>query len=70
MQDLHGLLDRLRSARLRPHGHVYELRQANVRVSHMSPVCGPSGPCFQSLKFPSTIDRFGLRLSFYYRGGC
>jgi hypothetical protein len=39
VQDLHGQPGGLRDARVRPHVHLYQLRKANVRVSHLQAVC-------------------------------
>lgn len=42
MSDLHGLAHRLRSAGVRPHGHLYQVRQAHERVPHLPAVRDPS----------------------------
>lgn len=42
VSDLHGLAHRLRSAGVRPHGHLYQVRQAHERVPHLPAVRDPS----------------------------
>lgn len=42
VSDLHGLAHRLRSAGVRPHGHVYQVRQAHERMPYLPAVRDPS----------------------------
>ncbi|XP_025136860.3 E3 ubiquitin-protein ligase rififylin isoform X1 [Bubalus bubalis] len=41
VSDLHGLTHRLCSAGVRPHGHLYQVRQAHERVPHLPAVRDP-----------------------------
>ncbi len=49
MPYLHGCRDRLRSAGVRSHGHLHQVRQEDERVPHLQAVRGAGGARLQVL---------------------
>ena len=55
---MHGQPSGLRDARMRAHVHMYDMWQANGRMSYMPSICGQGGPHFQSLKKRDELNIF------------